>query len=71
MFNNQPLENYLEQFFNFEGFRPGQREVISGVLEGDRDILAIMPTGRGKSLCYQLPALLLPGTTVIISPLVA
>ena len=71
MFNNLPLEAYLSKYFNFPSFRSGQRQVVEGALSGNRDILAIMPTGRGKSLCYQLPGLLLPGTTLVISPLVA
>ena len=56
--------------FGHEALRPGQREVIERALAG-RDTLAIMPTGAGKSLCYQLPALLLPGTTVVVSPLIS
>lgn len=64
------LEEALRRHFSFDSFRPGQKEVIKTVLEGG-DVLAVMPTGSGKSLCYQLPALLLPGLTLIISPLVA
>ena len=60
----------LTKVFNLDEFRPGQHEVVRSVLDG-RNTLAIMPTGAGKSLCYQLPAVLLPGTTVIISPLIA
>jgi ATP-dependent DNA helicase RecQ len=60
----------LEHHFGFATFRPGQREVIDHVLAG-RDVLTIMPTGAGKSLCYQLTALLLPGTTVVVSPLIS
>jgi len=56
--------------FGLAGFRPGQREVIDSVVSG-RDTVAIMPTGAGKSLCYQLPALHLPGTTIVVSPLIA
>ena len=56
--------------FGLEEFRPGQEEVIRSVVEG-RDTIAVMPTGAGKSLCYQLPALHLPGTTVVVSPLIA
>lgn len=56
--------------FGLEAFRPGQEEVIRSIVEG-RDTVAIMPTGAGKSLCYQLPALHLPGTTVVVSPLIA
>ncbi|WP_027364928.1 RecQ family ATP-dependent DNA helicase [Desulfotruncus alcoholivorax] len=64
------LDEALSKHFHFERFRPGQREVIEAALAGD-DVLAVMPTGSGKSLCYQLPALLLPGLTLVISPLVA
>lgn len=56
--------------FGIESLRPGQREVIESVLSG-RDTLAIMPTGAGKSLCYQIPALIMPGTTIIVSPLIS
>src|SRR6516164_9488628 len=64
------LERTLRQQFGLERFRPGQREVIEQVL-GGRDVLCIMPTGAGKSLCYQLPALELPGVTLVVSPLIA
>ena len=64
------LEHALHQRFGLEGFRPGQREVALAVLEG-RDVVAVMPTGAGKSLCFQLPALLLDGPTVVVSPLIA
>ena len=64
------LESTLRQRFGLEHFRPGQREVIENVL-GGRDVLCVMPTGGGKSLCYQLPALLLSGITLVVSPLIA
>src|SRR5579864_9241101 len=64
------LEQTLHERFGLEEFRPGQREVIENVLQG-RDVLCVMPTGGGKSLCYQLPALLLPGLTLVVSPLIA
>jgi ATP-dependent DNA helicase RecQ len=60
----------LHSLFGHDAFRPGQEPVVEAVLGGE-DILAIMPTGAGKSLCYQLPSFLLPGCTVVISPLVA
>src|SRR5918992_2900327 len=60
----------LRRVFNLETFRPGQEAVIRSVL-GGRDTLAIMPTGAGKSLCYQLPALHLRGMTVVVSPLIS
>ena len=64
------LTQPLKLKFGFPGFRPGQEEVIRTVL-ARRDALAIMPTGQGKSLCYQLPATLLPGLTLVVSPLIA
>ncbi|ACV60976.1 ATP-dependent DNA helicase, RecQ family [Desulfofarcimen acetoxidans DSM 771] len=64
------LKAALKKYFNFEQFRAGQREVIEYVLN-KQDVLAVMPTGQGKSLCYQLPAFMLSGTTLVISPLVA
>jgi ATP-dependent DNA helicase RecQ len=64
------LEQALHQHFGLQAFRPGQREAVRAVLEG-RDLVAVMPTGSGKSLCFQLPALLLPGTTIVVSPLIA
>src|SRR4051794_1943529 len=64
------LRAALQRLFGFEDFRPGQEAVISAVL-GGRDTLALMPTGAGKSLCYQLPAMLLQGVTLVISPLIA
>lgn len=64
------IRRTLQDTFGFERLRPGQREVIDAVLQGE-DVLAIMATGAGKSLCYQLPALHLPGLTVIVSPLIS
>ena len=63
-------EQILSQYFGYDAFRPGQRELIGAVLSG-RDALGIMPTGAGKSVCYQVPAMLLPGLTVVISPLIS
>ena len=60
----------LGQVFGFPDFRPGQEEIVDAV-EAGRDVLAIMPTGGGKSLCYQLPALTRPGVTLVVSPLIA
>jgi ATP-dependent DNA helicase RecQ len=66
----EELELALHRRFGLRAFRPGQREAALAVLEG-RDLVAVMPTGAGKSLCFQLPALLLEGTTVVVSPLIA
>src|SRR5207248_1637788 len=63
------LEAYLPRF-GLSSFRPGQREVIEAVLEGE-DCLCVMPTGGGKSLCYQLPAVMGDGLTLVVSPLIA
>ncbi|HEY4423073.1 MAG TPA: ATP-dependent DNA helicase RecQ [Pyrinomonadaceae bacterium] len=60
----------LRQHFGFEDFREGQREVIGSILEG-KDAVVVMPTGSGKSLCYQLPAMILDGVTLVVSPLIA
>jgi ATP-dependent DNA helicase RecQ len=64
------LEEALKHFFGYDSFRPGQRQIIEEALQ-NRDLLIIMPTGGGKSLCFQLPALLKPGLTVVVSPLIA
>jgi ATP-dependent DNA helicase RecQ len=64
------LEAALRRALGFERFQVGQEEIVRRVLEGE-NVLAILATGAGKSLCYQLPALLLPGTTVVVSPLIA
>ncbi len=60
----------LQRVFGYSGFRPGQEALIDGVLTG-RDVFGIMPTGGGKSMCYQLPALMLPGITLVVSPLIS
>src|SRR5215207_5596364 len=65
----RPLE-VLAGRFGFDAFRPGQEQVVEALLAG-RSALAVFPTGAGKSLCYQLPALLLDGVTVVVSPLIA
>ena len=64
------IENKLKQVFGFDGFRPGQQQVIDQLLAG-HSAAAVFPTGAGKSLCYQLPALLLPHITLVVSPLIA
>ena len=60
----------LKRYFGFASFRPLQREIIRATMEG-RDVFALLPTGGGKSLCFQLPALMRPGLTVVVSPLIA
>ncbi|MEM1006341.1 MAG: RecQ family ATP-dependent DNA helicase, partial [Pseudomonadota bacterium] len=67
MFDAAPM---LRDVFGFDAFRPGQEEIVDAVTAGE-NVLAIMPTGGGKSLCYQLPALMRDGVTVVISPLIA
>ncbi|MBA2627485.1 MAG: ATP-dependent DNA helicase RecQ [Gemmatimonadales bacterium] len=64
------LDRALHTHFQLTAFRPGQREAVEAVLAG-RDVIAVMPTGAGKSLCFQLPAMLLDGVTIVVSPLIA
>ncbi|MCF6236163.1 MAG: RecQ family ATP-dependent DNA helicase [Gammaproteobacteria bacterium] len=70
MKNNPSIDESLQQHFGFDHFNEGQREVIEYLMQG-HSALAVFPTGGGKSLCYQLPALLLPGLTLVVSPLIA
>jgi ATP-dependent DNA helicase RecQ len=63
-------QDRLHTVFGFTAFRPGQADIVSAILDG-RDVLAVMPTGSGKSLCYQLPALVRDGLTIVVSPLIA
>ena len=73
MNKNQMINNakfILKKYYGYENFRKGQLEIISRILSG-QDIFCIMPTGAGKSICYQVPALLMEGITLVISPLIS
>lgn len=63
-------QNILKKYFGYENFRPGQEEIITHILNNE-DVLGIMPTGAGKSVCYQVPAMILDGVTIVISPLIS
>lgn len=66
----QKMYDVLKSVYGYASFRPGQEEIISAILDG-RDVMAVLPTGGGKSLAYQVPALLLKGVTIVISPLIS
>ena len=66
----QDARAFLKQYFGYEDFREGQSALIEAVLDG-RDVMGIMPTGAGKSMCFQIPALMLEGITLVISPLIS
>ncbi|MFO7153688.1 MAG: ATP-dependent DNA helicase RecQ [Caldicoprobacter oshimai] len=70
MSQSELLYKCLREYFGYDDFRPGQRQVVESILRGENTI-AIFPTGSGKSLCYQLPAVIFPGTTLVISPLIS
>lgn len=67
---NKTLEDHLQALFGYQEFRHSQKEIVTAILEG-KDVLAILPTGAGKSICYQLPAMLMPGIAIVISPLIS
>ena len=70
MASPDPIQKCLKETFGYDSFRPLQRQIIEDSL-GGRDVFALLPTGGGKSLCFQLPALVRSGLTIVVSPLIA
>ena len=66
----ESAESILLKFWGYAHFRPGQKDIVEQINQGN-DVLALLPTGGGKSICFQVPALLKPGLTIVISPLIA
>ena len=63
-------KNILKKYWGFDAFRASQEDIINDILKG-RDVFALLPTGGGKSLCYQLPGIMMEGVTIVISPLIS
>ncbi|MFA1820681.1 ATP-dependent DNA helicase RecQ [Virgibacillus oceani] len=70
MYEKVNLTEILQKYFGYNSFRPGQKEIIKDIMSGE-DVLGILPTGSGKSICYQLPSTLLDGSTIVVSPLIS
>ena len=70
LFNQMTKYDILRRYYHFNSFRPGQEDIIDSIISG-RDTVGILPTGGGKSICYQIPALIMPGLTLVVSPLIS